>query len=93
MIPVMAQNRTILRYDALGLGVLLDLSGFLGLPASVGALFLRLVVRMRFLVIIAALPAEKKQNLLRVTGTHTDSFRSWRDVVKRITLPQGNISP
>jgi hypothetical protein len=59
---------------------------FLGLPATIGTLLLRFVMRVRFLVVVAALPTEKEQNLLRVAGTHTDSFRSWRVVVKRIAL-------
>ena len=86
MIPAMGQNRTNLRYDALGLGVLFDGSGFFGLPATVGTLLLRFVVRVRFLVVVAALATEKEQNLLRVARTHTDSFRSWRRVVKRTTM-------
>lgn len=76
--------KRIARY--LELGWLLLSGGFLGLPAAVGTLFLRLVMRVRFLVVVTALPAEEEQNLLRVAGTHTDSFRSWRDAVKRTTL-------
>ncbi len=89
MIPAMGQNRTIPRYDGRVLGVLFrlgGLSGFFGFPATVGTLLLRFVMRVRFLVVVAALPAEKEQNLLRVAGTHTDSFRSWWVVVKRTTL-------
>jgi hypothetical protein len=86
MIPAMGQIRTNLRYYVLGLGWLLLRSGFLGFPATVGTLLLRLIVRVRFLVVVAALATEKEQNLLRVAGTHTDSFRRWRDAVKRTTL-------
>jgi len=90
MIRMVNQRPTIRRDDARGLGVLLDLSGFLGLPATVGTLLLRLVVRVRFLVVVAALATEKEQNLLRVAGTHIDSFRIWRVVVKRTTMrPHG----
>jgi hypothetical protein len=86
MIPAMSRIRTNLRYDALRLGVLLRVSSFLGLPASVRALLLRLVMRVRFFVVVAALATEKEQNLLRVAGTHTDSFRRWRVAVKRTTM-------
>jgi hypothetical protein len=82
----MGQVRTNLRYDALGLGLLLLSGSFLGLPATVGTLLLRFVMRVRFLVVVAALPTEKEQNLLRVARTHIDSFRSWRRVVKRTTM-------
>ena len=91
MIPAMARIRTNLRYYAELLGVLLRLSDLLGLPATIGALLLRFVVRVRFLVVVAALATEKEQNLLRVAGTHTDSFRTWWVVVKRITLPRGGL--
>ena len=86
MIPAMSRIRTNLRYYALRLGVLLRLSGFFGLPATVGTLLLRLIVRVRFLVVVAALATEKEKNLLRVSGTHIDSFRRWRVVVKRTTM-------
>jgi hypothetical protein len=86
MIPAMARIRTNLRYYAELLGVLLRLSGFLGLPATVGTLLLHFVVRVRFLAVVAALAAEKEQNLLRVAGTHADCFRRWRAVVKRTTM-------
>ena len=78
----MARIRMNLRYYAELLGVLLRLSGFLGLPATVGTLLLRLVMRVRFLVVVASLAKEKEQNLLRVAGTHTDSFRTSRVIVK-----------
>jgi hypothetical protein len=52
----------------------------------VGTLLLGLVVRMSLFVVLAALPAEEEQNLLRVAGTHTDSVRSWRVSVKRVTV-------
>jgi hypothetical protein len=79
-----------LRYYADLLGVLLRLSGFLGLPATIGTLLLRLVVRVRFLVVVAALATEKEQNLLRVAGTDTDSFRRWQVAVKRTTVSVGD---
>jgi len=87
MIPAMGQIRTSLRYDALGLGLLLLHSGFLGLSTTIRTLLLCLVMRVRFLVIVAALATEKEQNLLRVAGTHTDSFRRWPCAVKRTTMP------
>src|SRR5271166_4141983 len=62
-------------------------SGFLGLPATtVGPLLLRLVMRVRFFVVVAALATVEEQNLLRVAGTHTDSFRSWSCAVKRSSV-------
>jgi hypothetical protein len=82
----MGQTQTNPRYYPIRLGVLFKLDGFLGLPAPIRALLLRLVVRVRFLVVVAALPAEKEQNLLSVGAAHADSFRIWRVVVKRITL-------
>jgi hypothetical protein len=85
-IQLVGQIRTNLRYDVVVLGVLLRLSGFFGLPATVRTLLLRLVMRVRFLVVVAAFPTEKEQNLLRVAGTHTDSLRRWRMFVKRTTL-------
>ncbi|MGB8684014.1 MAG: hypothetical protein WCD12_14095 [Candidatus Binatus sp.] len=85
MIPAMSRIRMVRQEDGITLGWLLR-GGFLGLPATVGTLLLRLVVRVRFLVLVAALATEKEQNLLRVAGTHTDSFRSWRVVVKLTTL-------
>ena len=52
-------------------------SDLFGFPATMRALLLRLVMRVRFLVVVAALATEKEQNLLRVAGTHADSFLSW----------------
>jgi len=72
--------------DAIRLGWLLR-GGFLSLSATVRPLLQRPVGRVRFLVVVAALAAEKEQNLLRVAGTHTDSFCSCRVAVKRITIP------
>lgn len=79
------------RYDGIRLGGLLGLllsgNGFLGLPATVGTLLLRLVVGMRFFVVVAAFAAEEEQNLLRVAfAAHTPSVRSWRTIVKRTTM-------
>jgi hypothetical protein len=85
MIPAMSRMRTIRHVDGITLGLLLD-GDFLRFPATVGTLLLRLIVRVRFFVVVAALATEKEQNLLRVAGTHTDSFRSWRRAVKRTTL-------
>ena len=85
MIPAVSQIRTVRQVDGITLGWLLR-GGFLGLPPSVGTLFLRLVMRVRLFVIVAALATEEEQNLLRVAGTHTDSFRIWSVVVKRTTL-------
>jgi hypothetical protein len=82
----MARIRMNLRYYADLLGVLLRLSVFLGLPATVGPLLLRFIVRLRFLVVVATLATEKEQNLLRVAGTPTDSSRRWQVVVKRTTM-------
>jgi hypothetical protein len=80
-------------YDALGLGVLLRLSGFLGLPATVGTLVLRPVVRVRFIVVVAALPTKEVEDFLGVGTAHAPSFRTWRVVVKRTTLSLEEITP
>jgi hypothetical protein len=75
-----------------GLGITLGLllrGGFLGLPATVGSLFLRLVVGVRFLVVVSA-ATERAQNLLRVAGTHIASFRRGRVVVKRTVVASGD---
>ena len=61
---------------ALLLGWLFSLSGF-GLAPSIGALLLSLVMRVRLLVVLAAFPAEKEQNLLRV-ATHGANLRCRR---------------
>jgi hypothetical protein len=47
--------------------------------------------RIRFsgsarLIAVVATAATDKKNLLCVAGTHTDGFRRWRVVVKRITV-------
>jgi hypothetical protein len=90
MIPAM--SRTIPIYHilaavlALLLGWLFSLSGFLGLAASIRPLLLSLVVGVGFLVVLAAFPAEKEQNLLRVTRSHVASLRRWWAVVKRDTV-------
>jgi uncharacterized membrane protein AbrB (regulator of aidB expression) len=95
MIPVV--GRTILIYQTLAvvlallLGWLFSLSGF-GLAPSIGSLLLGLVVWVRLLMVLGALPAEKEQNLLRVSGAHAASLRAWRTVVKRSTVPQGDRS-
>jgi hypothetical protein len=82
MIPAMTPVRTIRQLDGIRLGLLLR-DGFLGLPATVRTLLLRLVMRVRFLVAVAALATDKEQNLLRVAGTHTDSLSTWSRAVKR----------
>jgi hypothetical protein len=85
-----SRNIAVIRdYRGVGLGVLFGLdggSGFFRFPATVGALLLRFVVRVRFLVVVAALPTEKEEDFLRVGTAHADSFRIWLLVVKRITL-------
>jgi len=86
MIRLANRIRTSLRYDPVRLGVLLRLSGFLGLPATIRTLLLRLVVRMRFLVVVATLTTEKVEDFLSVGTAHVSSFRSWRAVVKRSTV-------
>jgi hypothetical protein len=68
----------------------LDLSGlgggFLRLATAIGTLLLSLVVRMSFLVVLAALAAEEEQNLLRVS-THINNVRYWWLAVKPTTTP------
>lgn len=49
-------------------------------------LLLVAVVRTGLFLILLTLVAVEEQNLLRVGGTHIDSFRIWRVVVKRTTL-------
>jgi hypothetical protein len=93
MIPGVSRIRTNLRYYVLRLGALLRLSGFLGLPSPVGTLLLRLVMGVRFLVVVATLAAEEEENLLRVTAAHIASLSSWPRAVKRTTLPRGEILP
>ena len=80
-----------LRYVVVLALLLRGLGGFSGfrLSASVGTLLLRLVMRVRFLVVVAALPTEKEQYFLRVAGTHIDSFHSWRLVVKTMMRTNG----
>jgi len=55
----------------------------LGYDVPGGPLLLRLVMGVRFLVVVVALAAEEEQNSLQVAGTHTASFRRWQVVVKR----------
>jgi hypothetical protein len=86
MIPVMGRIVQVIRRLPLLLSREHALFGFLRLPATIRTLLLRFVVRVRFLVVVAALAAEEEQNLLRVAGTHIDSFRRWRPTVKRTTL-------
>ena len=81
MIPAMSRIRMVRQGLGITLGCLLR-GDFLGLPATVGTLLLRLVVRVRFLVIVAALATEKELNLLREAGTHIASFRSCSRAVK-----------
>lgn len=83
MISLRGLIRTNRRYRAAGLGGLLLDDGFFRLPPTIGTLLLRLVMGMRFLVVLATLPAEKEQNLLSVATCHAASFRIWRVVVKR----------
>ena len=53
-------------------------------------LLLAAVMRTRLFLVLLTLVAVEEQNLLRVGGTHTDSFRIWRVVVKRTTVwPEG----
>jgi len=49
-------------------------------------LFLVAVVRDGLFLVLLTLVAIEEQNFLRIAGTHTDSFRSWRAVVQRITV-------
>lgn len=55
-------------------------------------LFLIAVVRTGLFLVLLTLVAVEEQNLLRVTGTHTDSFRSWPRAVKASTLPRRETS-
>jgi hypothetical protein len=86
MIPAMSRMVTILSqiYKILGrlLGLLLSLSLF-RLAPSIGSLLLRLVMRVRLFVVLAATTAEEKENFLSVPGTHIASLRKMRAHVKR----------
>jgi len=75
---------------ALGLRLILR-DGFrnFGLAASVGALFLRLVVGMGLLVVLAALAAEEMENLLSVRTAHVPSVAPWRRAEKRSMMRLG----
>lgn len=86
MIPVMSRSAQIVGRLRLLLRRCV-LLGFSRLPTTVGPLLLRFVMRVCFLVVVAALPAEKEQNLLSVAAGHTASVRSWPRAVKRIILP------
>jgi hypothetical protein len=72
------------------LSVLFGLAGLrlLFLAPSREPLLLVAVVWAGLFLVLLALVAVEKQNLLRVAGTHTDSCGSWRTVVKRTTVPQ-----
>ncbi|MHB8384281.1 MAG: hypothetical protein ACYDC3_18295 [Candidatus Binataceae bacterium] len=73
--------------DLSGLRLVLgDGFGHFGLASSVGALFLRLVVGMGLLVVLAALAAEEVENFLSVGTAHTASVPPWRRAEKRTTL-------
>lgn len=56
------------------------------LTPSGESLLLVAVVRAGLFLVLLTLVTVEKQNLLRVAGTHTDSFRRWRVAVKRITM-------
>lgn len=77
------------------LGVLFGLAGLYGffLAPSGESLLLRSVVRAGLFLVLLTLVAVEEQNLLRVAGTHTLSFRTWRRAVKASTLPRRGISP
>ena len=49
--------------------------------------------RSRSIAVVAAVAAEEELNLFRVARTHTDSFRSWRVVVKHTRMPHGGFGP
>jgi hypothetical protein len=68
-------------------------NGFFLFPSPVGALLLRLVVRTRLFLVIAASMAEKEQDRLGVFGSHAPSFRSWWVVVKRCTMLRKELAP
>ena len=70
------------------LSVLLGLAGLrsLFLAPSGESLLLRSVVRAGLFLVLLTLVAVEKENLLRVAGTHTASFRTWPRAVKASTL-------
>ncbi len=63
----MNRVRTNLYYDRVRLGVLLRLSGFPGLAASIRTLLLCPLMRVRFFVVVAAFAAEEEQDFLSVS--------------------------
>jgi hypothetical protein len=70
---------------------LLRLRGLFGFQTLRLAPLHRLVMRMGLFVVLGARAAEEEENRLGVSRTHTASFRSWRAIVKRSTLPRGKI--
>jgi hypothetical protein len=92
MIPAMSRSVQVIDRLPLLLSRKRALLGFFRLPATIGTQLLRSAMRMRFLVKVAALATEKEQNLLRVSGTHTDCFRRWQVAVKRTTMPRMEFS-
>jgi len=64
------------------------LSGFTLFQPLRLAPFHRAVMGVHLFVILGARATEEEENLLRVGTAHAASFRSWRVVVKRSTLPE-----
>ena len=69
------------------------LFGLLGLQALHFAPFHGPIMRMGLLVILAARATGEEQDRLSVGTAHAASFRRWPVVVKRSTVPRGEISP
>jgi hypothetical protein len=70
-------------------------SGFLRFPrlfTAGEALFLGFVMRAGFQLVVFALVAIEMEDFLSVRAAHVFSFRIWRVVVKRTTLPLRKVS-
>jgi hypothetical protein len=78
---------------ALLLDARLGRSGFAFFQSLRLAPFHRSVMRVGFFVVLAARAAEKEQNRLSVFGSHAASVHGWPVVVKRTTMPRGELSP
>ena len=73
------------------IGVLFRLNSLcdlLGLQALRLAALHRSIVGVRLFVVLGARTAEKEEDRLRIATAHAASFRNWRAIVKRSTLPR-----
>jgi hypothetical protein len=85
MIPAM-RNQTNRLHVLFGLLVDLARLSCFFFPPSGEPLLLVAVVGTGLFLVSLTLVAVEKENLLRVAGTHIDSFRIWAMAVKRTTM-------